>query len=79
MRGVDVTKHEMVPEHVVLDEDEIEEVTERYDIDKTDLPKISRVDSPVKQLDADTGDVVKIIRESLTTDEAVTYRIIVDN
>ena len=79
MRGVDVTKHEMVPEHEVLDEEEIEEVTERYDIRKTDLPKISRTDSPVKQLDADTGDVIKITRESLTTDEAVVYRIIVDN
>ncbi|MFP4189307.1 MAG: DNA-directed RNA polymerase subunit RpoH/Rpb5 C-terminal domain-containing protein, partial [Halobacteriales archaeon] len=30
--------HEMVPEHIVLDEDEVEELTDRYDIKKTDLP-----------------------------------------
>ena len=35
--------HEMVPEHIVLDDDEVEELTDRYEINKTDLPKIGRL------------------------------------
>ncbi|MCX2818081.1 MAG: DNA-directed RNA polymerase subunit H [Methanobacteriota archaeon] len=70
--------HEMVPEHTVLDEDEVEELTDRYEIRKTDLPKIGRLDAAIKETDGEPGDVVKVVRESPTADEAVAYRIIVD-
>jgi DNA-directed RNA polymerase subunit H len=70
--------HEMVPEHIVLDGDEVEELTDRYEINKTDLPKIGRLDAAIKETDGEPGDVVKIIRESPTAGEAVAYRIIVD-
>ncbi len=78
MARYDVLDHELVPEHVVLDDDEVEELLERYDIKKTDLPKIGRLDAAVKELDAEPGDVLKIVRESWTTDEAIAYRIVVD-
>lgn len=78
MSKFDVTEHEMVPDHIVLDEEEVEELTERYGIRKTDLPKIERLDEAVKQIDAEPGDVVKVVRESWTTDEAVAYRLVVD-
>mgnify|MGYP006278559387 CR=1 FL=1 len=68
----------MVPEHEVLDEEEVEDLTERYDIKKTDLPKIGRLDNAVKELDAEPGDVLRVTRESWTTDEATVYRIVVD-
>ena len=37
---VDVSQHELVPEHTVLDEPEVEEVLEEYQVKKTNLPKI---------------------------------------
>ncbi|WP_257299798.1 DNA-directed RNA polymerase subunit H [Haloarchaeobius sp. FL176] len=74
---VDVSQHELVPEHVVLDEDEINDVLDEYDIDRTDLPKIKRTD-PALPDEAEMGNVVKIIRESRTTDTAVVYRLVVD-
>ena len=74
---VDVSQHELVPEHVVLDEDELSDVLDEYDIDRTDLPKIKRTD-PALPDEAEMGDVVKIIRESRTTDTAVVYRLVVD-
>ncbi|WP_435344357.1 DNA-directed RNA polymerase subunit H [Haloarchaeobius sp. HRN-SO-5] len=74
---VDVSQHELVPEHVVLDEDELSDVLSEYDIDRTDLPKIKRTD-PALPDEAEMGDVVKIIRESRTTDTAVVYRLVVD-
>lgn len=68
----------MVPDHDVLDEDEVEELKERYDIAKTDLPKIGRLDNAVKELDAEPGDVLRITRASWTADQAIIYRIVVD-
>jgi DNA-directed RNA polymerase subunit H len=74
---VDVSQHELVPEHTVLDEDTVEEVLTDYDIDRTELPKIKRKD-PALPDDAETGDVVKIVRDSRTTDEAIVYRLVIE-
>jgi DNA-directed RNA polymerase subunit H len=74
---VDVSQHELVPEHTLLDEAAIEEVLEEYDIDRTDLPKIKRKDAALPD-EASVGDVVKIVRDSRTTDKAVVYRLVVE-
>ncbi|MCT9095329.1 DNA-directed RNA polymerase subunit H [Haloarchaeobius sp. HME9146] len=74
---VDVSQHEMVPEHTILDEDELEDVLTEYDIDSTDLPKIKRTD-PALPDDAEVNDVIKVVRNSRTTDEAVVYRLVVE-
>jgi DNA-directed RNA polymerase subunit H len=74
---VDVSQHELVPEHTLLDDDELEAVLEEYDIERTDLPKIERLD-PATPDDAEAGDVVKIVRDSRTTDHAVVYRLVID-
>ena len=74
---VDVSQHELVPDHVLLDDpEEVESVLAEYDVKKTDLPKIKRTDPAIPD-DAEVGDVVKIIRNSRTTDEAVVYRLVV--
>jgi len=74
---VDVSQHELVPDHTVLSDVELEDVLEEYNIKKTDLPKIKRKD-PALPDDAAIGDVVKITRNSRTTDEAVVYRLVVE-
>jgi DNA-directed RNA polymerase subunit H len=73
----DVSNHELVPDHTVLDEAELEDVLAEYDIKKTDLPKIKRTDSALPE-DAQVGDVIKIVRDSRTTDRAVVYRLVID-
>ena len=74
---VDVSQHELVPDHVLLDDPEkVESVLAEYDVTKTDLPKIKRTD-PALPDEAEVGDVVKIVRNSRTTDEAVVYRLVV--
>ena len=74
---VDVSQHELVPDHVLLDDpEEVESVLAEYDVKKTDLPKIKRTD-PALPDEAEVGDVVKIVRDSRTTDEAVVYRLVV--
>ena len=74
---VDVSQHELVPEHTLLTEAEVEEVLDEYDIDRTDLPKIKRLD-PGTPDGAEVGDVVKIVRDSRTTDRAVVYRLVIE-
>ena len=77
---VDVSQHNLVPEHAVLDEGDVEGVLAEYDIDRTDLPKIDRKDAALRDLetDAEVGDVVEIIRDSRTADEATVYRLVVE-
>ena len=74
---VDVSEHTLVPEHTVMDDDEIDEVLEDYDIKRTDLPKITRSD-PALPEDAAIGDVIKIVRDSRTADQAIVYRLVVE-
>jgi DNA-directed RNA polymerase subunit H len=74
---VDVSQHELVPEHTVLEDEQFEDVLEEYNIEKTDLPKIKRTD-PAAPDEATLGDVVRIVRDSRTTDQAVVYRLVVD-
>lgn len=74
---VDVSDHELVPQHTVLDGDEIEAVMAEYNITKTDLPRITRSD-PALPEEAAVGDVVRIERDSRTTDRAVVYRLVVE-
>jgi len=80
----DVRDHELVPEHVLLDDEEVEAVLEEYDIRRTDLPKIKE-DDPALPDEAsaakgrtDDPDVVKIVRDSRTTDTANVYRVVIE-
>lgn len=74
---VDVSQHKMVPEHSIVDSNELDEVLTEYDIKSTDLPKIKRTD-PALPDDAEVGDVIKIVRDSRTTESAVVYRLVVE-
>jgi len=77
---VDVSQHELVPDHTLLDGETLEGVLEEYNIKKTDLPKIKRTDPALRDLDEDiqAGDVVKVTRDSRTTERAVVYRLVVE-
>ena len=74
---VDVSQHELVPEHSVMDEAALEDVLDEYDIKRTDLPKIKRSD-PALPDGAEVGDVIEIVRDSRTTDQATVYRLVVE-
>jgi len=75
---VDVSQHNQVPEHAVLDDEGVETLLGEYDIDRTDLPKITRRD-PALPDDAEVGDVIEITRDSRTADKALVYRLVVES
>lgn len=73
----DVSKHTLVPEHQLLSEEETAEVLDEYEIRRTDLPKIKESD-PALPADAEPGDVIKIVRDSRTTEQAIGYRLVIE-
>ncbi|MFP4038570.1 MAG: DNA-directed RNA polymerase subunit H [Candidatus Nanohaloarchaea archaeon] len=76
--AIDVRDHEAVPKHEKIDEDEVEDLLEKFDTEKYKLPKIERTDAALKQMDVEEGDVIRIERESPTAGKTTYYRVVVD-
>lgn len=77
MKKIDIEKHELVPKHIILNEQEKEEVLKGYGISLRQLPRILVSDPVIKLLNGKLGDVVKIIRKSHTAGETVYYRVVI--
>ncbi|OKY77150.1 MAG: DNA-directed RNA polymerase subunit H RpoH/RPB5 [Candidatus Methanohalarchaeum thermophilum] len=73
-----VLDHDLVPDHELLSEKEVEELKEEEDIQLGSLPKVLKRDPVAKELDAEPGDVLKVIRESPTAGKALAYRLVID-
>jgi DNA-directed RNA polymerase subunit H len=76
---IDISKHELVPKHEVLSEEEVEEVLKRFNITKGQMPKILASDPMVKKIKAKPGDVIKITRKSKTAGTSIYYRVVVSD
>ena len=72
---VNITKHELVPKHILLNPDQKNELLKRYNIKQSQLPKIFVTDPVAKYLGLKRGEVVKIVRVSETAGKYITYRI----
>ncbi|MBP3386025.1 MAG: DNA-directed RNA polymerase subunit H [Candidatus Methanomethylophilaceae archaeon] len=76
-----VLKHDLVPEHHLLTEDEAVAMLNRKGMTRDQLPKIRKSDPGIKILETihgpiDEGRVVKIVRKSETAQEFVAYRLV---
>ncbi|MFB6116769.1 MAG: DNA-directed RNA polymerase subunit H [Candidatus Nanosalina sp.] len=76
--AMDVRDHRLVPEHRKMSEEEVEELLEKHDIEKENLPKIKSNDSALKQKDFEVGDVFEITRDSPTAGKTTYYRRVVE-
>lgn len=73
-----ILDHKLVPECIILDKEEIDELKRKYHIkDLMQLPEISRFDPQALALCIRPGDVCKFIRNSSTALEYNYYRICV--
>lgn len=74
----DTTKHILVPKHTKLNEAEKKALFQKHRITVRELPKISLKDPAIAKLKLKSGDVVKIMRKSLSAGEAAFYRGVID-
>ena len=76
-----VLKHNLVPEHHLLSQEEAETVLSKLKVTYDQLPKIRKGDAGIKVLERihgpiEEGRIVKIVRKSETAEEFVAYRLV---
>ncbi len=74
---LDVLNHEMVPDHQIMDAEEVTDLLATYHISLEQLPKMYHDDPAVKAIGGDVGNVIRITRDSRTAGRAEAYRLVV--
>lgn len=77
-------RHEFVPEHHLLSDEEAEKVLRELNVDKDKLPKIKSDDPAVLYLGmihgvpVAEGSIIKVVRKSGTAGDFVAYRLVIN-
>eukprot|EP00994_Dinema_validum_P006959 NODE_5442_length_408_cov_21.888579_g4757_i0.p1 GENE.NODE_5442_length_408_cov_21.888579_g4757_i0~~NODE_5442_length_408_cov_21.888579_g4757_i0.p1 ORF type:complete len:87 (-),score=10.12 NODE_5442_length_408_cov_21.888579_g4757_i0:71-331(-) len=71
---VNITKHELVPQHVPLTDEEKRAFLKKHKLKEKDLPRIQPGDPVCCYFGMQKGQVFKIIRKSETAGTYITYR-----
>ena len=75
---INITKHELAAKHILLSDDEINNLLTKYNCKKNQLKKIKISDPMSEYYAAKLGDVFKIIRKSNSSGLYTDYRVVVE-
>ena len=73
----DISKHHLVPKHILLSKDDAQKVMDEYKINKKDMGRIFVDDPMAKYLYAQKDDIIQIIRYSIVSGYSTYYRLVV--
>lgn len=74
----DVMKHDLVPRHEVLPDNEAQALLDKYGVTPDQLPRIPASDPVARAIRARPGQIVRIRRKSPTAGEAIAYRYVTE-
>lgn len=72
---VNIIDNNLVPNHILLSDKQAEEILTEYKIKKENLTRILSSDRIAKYYNVKPGQIVKIIRPSITAGEEIAYRV----
>jgi DNA-directed RNA polymerase subunit H (RpoH/RPB5) len=72
---VNIIDNNLVPRHILLSDKQAEEILTEYKIKKENLTRILSSDRIAKYYNVKPGQIVKIIRPSITAGEEIAYRV----
>ncbi len=76
---INILEHELVPQHVILSQEEKKKIIEKFKIKKANqLPTIYTSDPVIEMLEAKPGDIIKIVRNNPAAEETVYYRLVIE-
>jgi DNA-directed RNA polymerase subunit H len=76
---LNIMEHQLVPYHKILSDKEKKELLEKLNITPDQLPKIINNDPVAKNIGAQPGQIIKIIRKSHTAKLAEAYRFVIES
>ena len=71
-----IMQHNLVPLHEIVPKEEVEAVLEKYSVKLSSLPAIASDDPVVKELKAERGDLIKIVRDSMVAGQNICFRVV---
>jgi DNA-directed RNA polymerase subunit H len=74
---IDVFSSNLSPKYRVIKPEDAAALLEKFHITTKELPKIKLTDPAVKKLNANEGDIIEIMRASMTAGEAKYYRFVI--
>lgn len=75
---INITKHVLTPKHILLNDTEKEDLLKHYNLKKdAQLPKIHHTDAIAKYYGLRKGNIIKVIRQSASETNYITYRVVV--